>query len=168
MLILTSPSFPFRLIEAPESESENLRIWKNTHRNSFFFKDEITPEMQAKWFAKYKADKHSLMLIVQEPAGDGWRSIGCMGYRILTEDADAPYLEPAPDPSGRPGYGYQWWLPAGRPGAVEAVGIFGQSIYDDPTKRLVIVRTSAWPAPIGSPEVYAEARAVREAIARKM
>jgi hypothetical protein len=94
MLTITSPSFPFRLVEAQESDSENLRVWKNAHRHSFFFKDEIMPEMQAKWFAKYKADKHSMMLIVQEPAGkDEWRSVGCMGYRLLTEDADAPYLD---------------------------------------------------------------------------
>lgn len=94
MLIITSPSFPFRLVEAQDADSENLRVWKNKHRNSFFFKDEITPEMQAKWFAKYKADKHSMMLVVQEPAGESeWRSIGCMGYRVLTEDANAPYLD---------------------------------------------------------------------------
>ena len=41
------------------------------------------------------------------------------------------------------GYGYQWWTyPERRFGAQ---GIFGQSILIDPTKRLVIVMSSAWP-----------------------
>ena len=46
---------------------------------------------------------------------------------------------------GRPGfgYGYQWWT---YPGALYgAQGIFGQSILIDPTHRIVIAMSSAWP-----------------------
>ncbi len=47
-------------------------------------------------------------------------------------------------PTGTPGYGYgyQWWIyPDGRAGAQ---GIFGQSIYLDPARQIVIVTSSAW------------------------
>jgi CubicO group peptidase (beta-lactamase class C family) len=51
---------------------------------------------------------------------------------------------------GRPGfgYGYQWWT---YPGALYgAQGIFGQSILIDPTHRIVIAMSSAWPKATGS------------------
>ena len=41
------------------------------------------------------------------------------------------------------GYGYQWWTLDD--GAFAALGIFGQSIFVDPKRRLVIVLLSAWP-----------------------
>lgn len=41
------------------------------------------------------------------------------------------------------GYGYQWWTyPEGRFGAQ---GIFGQSIFIDPAKKIVIAMSSDWP-----------------------
>jgi CubicO group peptidase (beta-lactamase class C family) len=41
------------------------------------------------------------------------------------------------------GYGYFWWIHPN--GTYEAEGIFGQSIFLDPKKDLVIVTNSAWP-----------------------
>ncbi|KPC49626.1 serine hydrolase domain-containing protein [Amantichitinum ursilacus] len=41
------------------------------------------------------------------------------------------------------GYGYQWWT--GPNGTYTARGIFGQAIYLDPAKDLVIVQVGAWP-----------------------
>jgi CubicO group peptidase (beta-lactamase class C family) len=41
------------------------------------------------------------------------------------------------------GYGYQWWTNADA--TFQAQGIFGQMIHIDPTRRLVIVLSSAWP-----------------------
>lgn len=41
------------------------------------------------------------------------------------------------------GYQYQWWAYPGE--AYSAEGVFGQYIYVDQTKDLVIVKTSAWP-----------------------
>jgi CubicO group peptidase (beta-lactamase class C family) len=98
-----------------------------------------------------------------------------MGERIVSEEwvrqsttADAPYLTPGPSAGGRMGYGYQWWLPAGHPGVFQAIGIYGQSIWVDPAKRLVIVQTSAWPTPIGSLDLYMHNTAIREQIARNL
>lgn len=44
-----------------------------------------------------------------------------------------------------PGYGYQWWVPAGNRGDFIAVGVYNQFIYVDPGRRVVIAKTSANP-----------------------
>jgi CubicO group peptidase (beta-lactamase class C family) len=49
-------------------------------------------------------------------------------------------------------YGYQWWLNVGsKDGAFRAVGIYGQTLYVNPAKRVVIAQFSARPAPGGRP-----------------
>jgi CubicO group peptidase (beta-lactamase class C family) len=40
------------------------------------------------------------------------------------------------------GYGFQWWTQ--NDGSFNALGIFGQAIHIDPTRKLVIVISSAW------------------------
>jgi CubicO group peptidase (beta-lactamase class C family) len=45
------------------------------------------------------------------------------------------------------GYGYQWWLLHGTDGEFAALGIYGQTIYINPRRHVVIVQTSAWPEP---------------------
>jgi len=84
--------------------------------------------------------------------GGDWR-----GRRIVPSDyvaasvrADAPHLQPgAPivgDHALGPGYGYQWWLPAGERGAFSAIGVYNQYVYVDPTRGVVVVKLSANPA----------------------
>jgi CubicO group peptidase (beta-lactamase class C family) len=46
------------------------------------------------------------------------------------------------DEPGR-GYGYLWWTDAD--GSFAAIGIFGQMVYVDPSRRLVIAQAAAWP-----------------------
>lgn len=46
-----------------------------------------------------------------------------------------------------PGYGYLWWIPANCDRAFQGMGIFGQLLYVNPTKHIVIVQMSAWPKP---------------------
>ena len=41
------------------------------------------------------------------------------------------------------GYGYQWWI--FNDSTFEALGIYGQQIHIDPSRRLVVVISSAWP-----------------------
>jgi len=63
---------------------ELLRIWKNDHRNSFFFKEIITPEMQENWFQSYSKRRHDFMMIgLQED-----EKIGCIGFRLLNDRVD--------------------------------------------------------------------------------
>lgn len=48
---------------------------------------------------------------------------------------------------GGRGYGYQWWTNGDD--SFQAQGIFGQLIHIDPSRRLVIVMSSAWPQATG-------------------
>jgi CubicO group peptidase (beta-lactamase class C family) len=41
------------------------------------------------------------------------------------------------------GYGYLWWTDAD--GSYAAIGIFGQMVYIDPARKLVIAQVAAWP-----------------------
>lgn len=50
-----------------------------------------------------------------------------------------------PFPGGRAGYGYQWWT---TPRGYAARGIYGQTIWVDPERRLVIAAFGAWPAAV--------------------
>ena len=42
------------------------------------------------------------------------------------------------------GYGYQWWIPEGTEGEFLAMGIYGQAIYLNSERDIVIVKTSAY------------------------
>ena len=85
---------------------------------------------------------------------------------IRDSSTPAPFAEPRPDGAGgcRRGYGYQWWIACGTEGAFQAVGINGQSIYVDPSRRVVIAQFSAWPQAGASPEQRGERLVVFQAI----
>ena len=51
------------------------------------------------------------------------------------------------DDSVNLGYGYLWWIPANRDHAFEGMGIFGQILYVNPAKHIVVVQMSAWSKP---------------------
>ncbi|MEM5507014.1 hypothetical protein WNY81_19425 [Shewanella frigidimarina] len=68
----------FYLQDVRVADLENLRLWKNKHRNSFFHKEIISPKQQADWFDSYQSDSENKMFVVML---DG-EAIGCMGYRI--------------------------------------------------------------------------------------
>ena len=46
------------------------------------------------------------------------------------------------------GYGYQWWTYDD--GAFAANGIFGQGIFIDPSRQLVIATNSSWRSALGA------------------
>ncbi len=66
------------------------------------------------------------------------------------------------DSPGR-GYGYLWWTDAD--GSYAAIGIFGQMVYVDPARQLVIVQVGAWPQAT-SKELVASRHAFVEAVKR--
>ena len=71
---------------------------------------------------------------------------GRLGDRqIVPEDWLAESLAPsAPTAPGQQGYGYQWWsAPDARQGEVYARGVYGQYIYIDMARDVVIVVTAA-------------------------
>ncbi|MFN4098458.1 MAG: serine hydrolase domain-containing protein [Pararhodobacter sp.] len=59
----------------------------------------------------------------------------------------APHLQPGDNPasSWTFGYGYKWWIPEDPQGDFTAIGVWGQYIYIDPVREVVIVKTSADP-----------------------
>lgn len=78
-----------------------------------------------------------------------------LGERLISEDwvqtstrPDSPRLMPGVDnPESDAGYGYkyQWWTPLEADGNdYMALGIYGQSIYVNPKRNVVIARTSAY------------------------
>ncbi|MEW6077579.1 MAG: serine hydrolase [Thermodesulfobacteriota bacterium] len=60
---------------------------------------------------------------------------------------DAPHLMPGAKPLSKykMGYGYQWWIPENPKGDFMALGVYGQYIYVNPAKKVVIAQTSAFP-----------------------
>jgi CubicO group peptidase (beta-lactamase class C family) len=54
------------------------------------------------------------------------------------------------------GYGYLWWTDTD--GSYAAIGIFGQMVYVDPARQLVIAQVGAWPHAM-SEELVAARRA---------
>ena len=76
------------------------------------------------------------------------------GEQILSEDwvkasldVSAEYSRPGAnnDVYNEIGYGYQWWVPEGDQNEFMAIGVYGQWIYVNPSKRVIIVKTSADP-----------------------
>ncbi|MEO5789246.1 serine hydrolase, partial [Gelidibacter sp.] len=61
------------------------------------------------------------------------------------------------------GYGYLWWR--NNNGSYAAVGIFGQMLYVDPAKNLVIAQIAAWPK-AGSKELTQRRQAFIDAVQR--
>lgn len=87
-LIVTSPAFPgLRLRAAGPGDLEDLRSWKNANVAGFFFKGEITPAMQARWYADYLARPDDFMFVVEK---DGSKA-GCMGFRVVAGGAADTY-----------------------------------------------------------------------------
>lgn len=60
---------------------------------------------------------------------------------------DSLHLMPGDNPlsNSKMGYGYQWWIPEQPKDDFMALGVYGQYIYVNPKKRVVIVKTSAFP-----------------------
>ena len=89
------------------------------------------------------------------------------GIRVLPEDwialSTAPSAPTAPD---APGYGYQWWIPQGYgPSEVLAQGIYGQYIYINRARDIVIAVNSA-DRGFEEPGVEAANHAMLQAIAQ--
>lgn len=127
------------------------KLWKKigAQRDAFFYESPKQPDTCA--FACFNATLRDYGRIGLMMLHKGELN----GNRIVSESwvhdsttPGAPFLMPKPSsPNGEPstGYAYQWWIPAGTDGVFEAEGIFGQMIYVNPARHVVIVQTSAWP-----------------------
>ena len=84
------------------------------------------------------------------------------GTRVLPEGWMRDSTTPSP---AFPGYGYLWWLSEG--GTYSAIGIFGQGIYVDPARQVVIATHSAWPV-AGGDAFYEHRQAFFAALAARL
>ena len=83
------------------------------------------------------------------------------GTRVLPEG----WMRSSTEPSRAfPGYGYLWWL---EDGPYSALGIFGQTIFVDPVRNVVIVTHSVWPTAVGD-AFYQHRRAFTNALAKRL
>ncbi|NYS26485.1 serine hydrolase [Rhodobacteraceae bacterium 2376] len=81
---------------------------------------------------------------------------------------EAAHLQPGDNPASdwTFGYGYKWWIPEDPQGDFTAIGVWGQYIYIDPARAVIIVKTSADPAfDDNDHETIAAFRAIARAVA---
>ena len=57
---------------------------------------------------------------------------------------DAPHVMPGVNEDYPLGYGYQWWIPESSEREFLAIGVYNQFIYVNPTRKMVIVKLSAF------------------------
>jgi CubicO group peptidase (beta-lactamase class C family) len=151
------------------------KLWKKigAQSDAFFYRAQKQPDTCA--FACFNAtvrDYARVGLMMMRGGMLGKNRVLPPSWVHDSTTPDADYLQPRPaDYNGaaaRQGYAYQWWIPYGHEGAFMAEGIYGQSIYVNPTRRVVIVQTSAWPTPLGSPSLEEENALVHEKIAHEV
>ena len=83
---------------------------------------------------------------------------------------EAAHLQPGDNPasSWTLGYGYKWWIPEDPQGDFAAIGVWGQYIYVDPAREVIIVKTSADPDfDENDHETLAAFRVIAQAVARE-
>lgn len=82
--IIISQDNRIELKPIDENDIEKIRVWKNDHRNLFFFKDMITPEDQKKWYAGYLTRENDIIFIISYKGN----KIGCIAFRNLEDYID--------------------------------------------------------------------------------
>lgn len=88
---------PVRLRAIGPDDLEDLRLWKNAHREAFFFKGVLSSEDQRRWFEGYRKRANDYMFVVE----DGGAKAGCMGFRLEGGEADAYNIIGAPEARGK-------------------------------------------------------------------
>lgn len=85
-------------------------------------------------------------LYLEGGARDG-RQIVPAPWVAASVTSEAAHLQPGDNPasSWTFGYGYKWWIPEDPQGDFTAIGVWGQYIYVDPARAVIIVKTSADP-----------------------
>jgi CubicO group peptidase (beta-lactamase class C family) len=147
------------------------KLWRKigTQSDAFFYQSKKQPDTCA--FACFNATvrdyaRIGLMMLRGGTLGEERVVSGTWVHDSTTPDA--PYLKPKPDgPEGDYGYAFQWWIPPGNDGVFTAQGIYGQCIYVNPARHVVIVQTSAWPEPVSN-LLDAEQGAIFDRIAKKI
>ena len=147
------------------------KLWKKigAQSDAFFYESKDQPDTCA--FACFNAtlrDYGRVGLMMMGGGSLGRERVVPASWVHDSTTPGADFLKPGAlgEIGGPLGYAYQWWSPPGDDGAFEAEGIYGQSIYVNPRRHVVIVQTSAWPEALGGgPELYMENGLVHDEIA---
>jgi RimJ/RimL family protein N-acetyltransferase len=75
---------PFDIRTVTENDIELLRVWKNAHREFFFYKEIITEEQQKAWYTRWSQEANDHLFIVEVDK----LSVGCIGTRLFQDTAD--------------------------------------------------------------------------------
>jgi CubicO group peptidase (beta-lactamase class C family) len=130
------------------------KLWSKigAESDAFFYESQKQPDTCA--FACFNAtvrDYARVGLMMLQDGTLGEQRVVSSAWVHDSTKPDAPYLKPKPGgPEGGYGYAYQWWVPPGHDGVFMALGIYGQCIYVNPARHVVIVQTSAWPEPVST------------------
>ncbi len=119
------------------------KLWKKigAQSDAFFYESKHQPEICA--FGCFNAT-------LRDYARFGLMAMNYGKLGDTTVVNEAWMHESTTAPEFNPGYGYQWWLTANSPDhAFRAIGIYGQTIYINPAKHVVIAQFRASPKPSG-------------------
>lgn len=84
MISLEKTTKDICLREIACQDIENLRLWKNSNKKSFFSKKTISRTKQKKWFEEYSARTDDFMFIIEYKKNP----VGCIGFRLLPDGID--------------------------------------------------------------------------------
>lgn len=143
-----------KVTHVPLNKYAEERLWKKigAESDAFIYESDKQPEICA--FGCFNATLRDYARFGLMALHNGELS----GKRVVSEawmrestTAPAFNMPRRDEKTGRPmtGYGYQWWLLPGEDHAFQAVGIYGQNIYVNPARHVVIAQFSALPKPSG-------------------
>ena len=146
------------------------KLWRKigAQSDAFFYESMKQPDTCA--FACFNAtvrDYARIGLMMLQRGTLGQERVVSSSWVHDSTTPDAPYLKPKPVGPEVYGYAFQWWIPPGNDGVFTAQGIYGQCIYINPARHIVIVQTSAWPEPV-SKLLDEEQGAIFDSIAREI
>lgn len=141
------------------------KIWRKIGAQSdgFLFRAKAQPDQCA--FGCFNATlrdygRFGLMMMNGGTLG-GTRVVSSAWVKEATKPVK--YVVPPPGTD----YGYQWWIPSDGSKAYQGQGVYGQILYINPVKHIIIVETSAWPK-ADPEERWDEAAKVMDAIVAKL
>jgi ribosomal protein S18 acetylase RimI-like enzyme len=87
-ILIVPEGFCLRLRSADENDLENLRTWRNLHRERFFHSAYITAAEQRRWYERFARLRDSFMFIVEATCSSPPKPFGCMGFRLRGDVLD--------------------------------------------------------------------------------
>ncbi|MFI5346132.1 MAG: GNAT family N-acetyltransferase [Elusimicrobiota bacterium] len=115
------------LTSVAKEDVEELRLWKNEARATFFYKKEISQEEQENWYRGYLTRDDDQLFSVQR---DGRRA-GFIGVRMKSNDTEVYAVIARPQPEGRRLLGPALRLAATYAAAGGVARVFCRILKDD-------------------------------------